>query len=124
MPQMYLLVVSKLMRSHDPLQLRVKVRKEIGVSEQYPIEKANIIKLHCVKHEKKPRKEGSKAEFMAYAIPRGKGPDKHQERKNRKQPAEDVRTAEAFLSVRDRCKILLRRGSKESLVLNEANSCV
>lgn len=42
--------------THNALYLRIKMRKEVRMAEQYPVKKADVVQLHDVKHRQKPTK--------------------------------------------------------------------
>ena len=111
---------------HHAFELGVKVGKEIRAAEQHPVEEQDIVNLHGVKHEQKPREEGPKAELVPDAVPHGKRgcAEKEQHGKPLDHPAEGVRAAEALLPVGDGGQILLRGGGEKALILNEADRAV
>ena len=69
MQDMLLHVVSELVRAGDTLELRVKMGEEVGMGEQHPVKKADIVDLHEIEHYEKADEELPEAVF--HAVPRG-----------------------------------------------------
>ena len=124
MQNMLLPVIPKLVRACDALELRAKMEEEIGMGEQHPVKKADIVDLHEIEHYEKADEELPKAVF--HAVPRGenKRAREHQNRKYADDPANHMRAAEPLLLIGYRVKIFFGRGGEELLVLNEADSAV
>ena len=122
MQRVRLFVVSEQLRPHNALYLRIKMRKEVRMAEQYPVKKADVVQLHDVKHRQKPHKEPPESEPVPHAVPCSENdrPGEQQNRKQRDEPAEQPRPAEPlFLLRRDRVKNLLRRGAEKPLLLDQ-----
>ena len=69
MQNMPLPVIPKLVRVCDALELRAKMGEEIGMGEQHPVKKADIVDLHEIEHYEKADEELPEAVF--HAVPRG-----------------------------------------------------
>ena len=69
MQNMLLPVIPKLVRVCDALELRAKMGEEIGMGEQHPVKKADIVDLHEIEHYEKADEELPEAVF--HAVPRG-----------------------------------------------------
>ena len=96
-----LFVISELLRSHNSLQLRIKMREKVEVAEQHPIKEDDIIDLHAIEHDKKPYKERRESESVFYPVPYAKSQCsyKHQKRGGRQNPADGMRPAEPLFSL-------------------------
>lgn len=126
MKKVRLFIVPKHMRTHNSFQFRIKMREEIGVTEQKPIKKEDIVKFHAVKHDKKARKETEKSVIVSYAVPKSDS-DSAREKQNGKffdNPPQNMRPRKAFLFIGNRRKIFFRRGGKKSLILNKSHAAV
>ena len=66
MPDMCSLVIAEHMRTDHALQLRIEMRKEIGVTQQHPVKENDVVDLHGVE---KPHKEVQEAEAVSDAVP-------------------------------------------------------
>lgn len=71
MQNMLLPVIPKLERACDALELRAKMGEEIGMGEQHPVQKADIVDLHEIEHYEKADEELPEAEAVFHAVPRG-----------------------------------------------------
>lgn len=69
MQNMLLPVIPKLVRACDALEFRAKMEEEIGMGEQHPVKKADIVDLHEIEHYEKADEELPEAVF--HAVPRG-----------------------------------------------------
>lgn len=67
---MLLPVIPKLERACDALELRAKMGEEIGMGEQHPVQKADIVDLHEIEHYEKADEELPEAEAVFHAVPR------------------------------------------------------
>lgn len=95
------LIISKLLRPHDSLQLRIKVWKKAGVAEQKPVKEKDIINFQSIEQDQISRKETAEGESIPDSIPRAKKnfPGKKKHRKNSKHPSQNMRTRNrSFLS--------------------------
>lgn len=120
MPDMIFPVVSELVRACDALELRVKMGEEVGMGEQHPVQKADIVDVHEIEHHEKADEELPEAETVFHAVPRGEDRRSEKERQSERNddPADNVRAGETLLFVGDHGDILLRRGGEKALVLN------
>ena len=120
-------VIAELLRPYDAFQFRIKVREEIGVAQQDPVKKDNIVKLHYRKHDEKTGKKVPETEPASYAIPCGQaeGSDKDQNRGCSEKPAKPAGTAKAlFLPVGDCSQIFFWRRREKSFILDQGNACL
>lgn len=126
MPDMIFPVVSELVRACDALELRVKMGEEVGMGEQHPVKKADIVDLHEIEHHEKADEELPEAETVFHAVPRGEDRRAEKERQSERNddPADNVRAGETLLFVGDHGDILLRRGGEKALVLNKPDRAV
>ena len=117
MQKMRLFVIAEHMRSYYAFYFRIKVREEIGVAEQHPVEERNVVELHDVEDRNEPREEPAESEAVFHAVPRGENERarEHQNRKYADDPANHMRAAEPLLLIGYRVKILLRRGGEKRL---------
>lgn len=47
----------------------IEMRKEVGVTQQYPVKENDVVDLHGVEHGEKPHKEVQEAEAVSDAVP-------------------------------------------------------
>ena len=121
MQDVLLFIVPEHMRPDNAFQLRVKMRKEVRVAQQYPVKEKNIINLQAIQHDKKPPEELQKAEGVPDAIQynENRRTGKQQNGNCIDQPADEMCAAKALLFIRNRRRIFLRRRAEKVLGLNE-----
>ena len=102
-------VVPEQLRGGDALDLGVKMRKEVRMAQQHPVEKENVVGLHDIEDHEIPREKRAEGETVPNAVPRG----------------EDCRAAEALgFSLRYGVDDFTRRVLEEFLLLNEPDAGV
>jgi len=125
--KMRFFVVPEQLRGGDALDLGVKMRKEVRMAQQHPVEKENVVDLHDIEDHEIPREKRAEGETVPNAVLRGEDcrTEKQQHRQDAEAPAEDMRAAEALgFSLRNGGEDLTRRGGEEFLLLNEPDAGV
>ena len=61
-------VVSEQLRGGDALDLRVKMRKEVRMAQQHPVEKENVVDLHDIEDHEIPREKRAEGEAVFAAL--------------------------------------------------------
>lgn len=125
--KMRFFVVPEQLRADDALDLGVKMRKEVRMAQQHPVEKENVVDLHDIEDDEVAREKRAEGETVFDVVLRGEDcrTEKQQHRQDAEVPAEDMRTAEALgFSLRNGGEDLTRRGGEEFLLLNEPDAGV
>lgn len=64
-------VVPEQLRGGDALDLGVKMRKEVRMAQQHPVEKENVVGLHDIEDDEVAREKRAEGEAVFDAVLRG-----------------------------------------------------
>ena len=68
MRKMRFFVVPEQLRGGDALDLGVKMRKEVRMAQQHPVEKENVVDLHHIEDHEIPREKRAEGETVFDAL--------------------------------------------------------
>lgn len=97
MQKVRFLVVPGHVRAYHAFQLRIKVREEVGMTEQHPVKENDVVELHAAEHDKVTPEKAEKAESISDPVPYA---DKEQNGDPLDHPAGHMRTVKSLFSCR------------------------